>query len=149
MRKYRLLAALFALMLLAGCVSGRATAATFQLEEGLDLDLTKLSSTMVYSEVFNMRYEPDGYYGMRVRISGLFSAYENPMTGEYYYNCIIPDATACCSQGLQFFPAEDLTYPDDFPPQGATVTLQGTFSLDEENVYMCALTDAVIESVEE
>ena len=145
----RLLPILLALLLMAGCASGRATAATFQLEEGLDLDLTKLSSTMVYSEVFNMRYEPDGYYGMRVRIAGLFSAYQNPYTGEYYYNCIIPDATACCSQGLQFFPADEMSYPDDFPPQGTMITLQGTFSLDEENVYMCALTDAVIESIDE
>lgn len=147
--KKRLCAVLsLAVLVLAGCSSG-GTAATFQLEEGLDLDLTKLSGTMVYSEVYNMRYDPDGYYGMRVRISGLFSAYPNPETGEYYYNCIIPDATACCSQGLQFFPADDLVYPDDFPPQGATVTLQGTFSLDEKNVYACALTDAVLESVEE
>ena len=136
------------LLLASGC-TGAKNAAQFQLEEGLDLDLTKLSSTMVYSEVFNMRYEPEEYYGMRVRISGLFSAYPNPETGEYYYNCIIPDATACCSQGLQFFPADPLTYPDDFPQNGATVTLQGTFSLDEQNLYMCALTDAVIESVHE
>ena len=146
----RFLSAVLTRLLLAasGCASG-GNAATYQLEEGLDLDLTKLSGTMVYSEVYNMRYEPDGYYGMRVRIAGIFSAYPNPETGEYYYNCIIPDATACCSQGLQFFPADDLVYPDDFPPQGATVTLQGTFSLDEKNVYACALTDAVIESVEE
>ena len=136
------------LLLAAGCGGGE-TAATWQLEEGLDLDLTKLTSIMVYSEVFNMRYEPDDYYGKRIRISGIFSAYQNPFTDEYYYNCIIPDATACCSQGLQFFVADDLTYPDDFPEQGKTITLQGTFSLDENNVYMCALTDAVIESVEE
>ena len=134
--------------LLSGCSDGGENAATFNIEEGLDLDLTKLSSTMIYAEVFNMRYEPDDYYGKRVRIAGLFSAYQNPLTGEYYYNCIIPDATACCSQGLQFFPADDMTYPDDFPEQGTTITLRGTFSLDEENVYMCALTDAVIESAE-
>ncbi len=149
MKRICLLLVLAALLALAGCGSGE-NAATWQLEEGLDLDLTKLTSIMVYSEVFNMRYEPDGYYGKRVRISGIFSAYQNPFTDEYYYNCIIPDATACCSQGLQFFLRDtSLVYPDDLPPQGATVTLQGTFSLDEENVYMCALTDAVIESVEE
>ena len=73
-----LLSLLLALLILTGCGGGNA--ATFQLEEGLDLDLTKLSSTMVYSEVYNMRYEPEGYYGMRVRIAGLFSAYQNPFT---------------------------------------------------------------------
>ena len=136
------------LLLLTGCASGE-NAATYRLEEGLDLDLTKLSGTMVYAEVFNMRTEPEEYYGKRIRIEGLFSAYQNPVTGEYYYNCVIPDATACCSQGLQFFPAENMTYPDDFPAQGATVTLQGTFTKNDENLYMCSLNDAVIEAVAE
>ena len=146
--KRSVLLLLVMLLFLAGCASGE-NAATFRLDEGLDLDLTKLSGTMVYAEVFGMRSEPEEYYGKRVRISGLFSAYQNPFTGEYYYNCIIPDATACCSQGLQFFPSEALSYPDDFPEQGAMITLQGTFSKNEENVYMCSLNDAVIESVDE
>jgi len=136
------------LLFLSGCAEGQ-TAATYQLDEGLDLDLTKLSGTMIYSEVFHMRTEPEEYFGKRVRIAGLFSAYENPETGEYYYNCVIPDATACCSQGLQFFPAQELRYPDDLPPQGAYITLQGTFTENEENLYMCSLNDAVIEAVEE
>lgn len=146
MKKLTWLIALL-LVLAAGCASGK-NAATWQLEEGLDLDLTKLSGTMVYAEVYNMRYEPEEYYGKRIRVAGLFSAYQNPETGEYYYNCVIPDATACCSQGLQFFPDEGLVYPDDFPPQGAEVTLRGTFAQNEENLYMCALYDAVIESSE-
>lgn len=145
MRMKKILCAALLVFLLAGC-GAKGNAATYRLEDGLDLDLTRLSGTMVYSEVYSMRYEPEDYYGRRVRIEGLFSAYQNPETGEYYYNCVIPDATACCAQGLQFFPAEELRYPDDFPPDGATVTLQGTFSLDENNIYMCALTDAVIES---
>ena len=134
------------LLLSAGC-SGKNAADLGG--DGVDLDLTRLSSTMVYSEVFNMRYEPEPYYGNALRIRGLFSAYRNPETGEYYYNCIIPDATACCSQGLQFFPADDLSYPEDFPENGEIVTLRGIFSLDENNVYMCSITDAVIESVGE
>ena len=144
-RKLFFAAGLVLFLLLAGC-SGR-NAAEFRLgSDGVDLDLTRLSSTMIYAEVYNMRYAPDDYYGKIVRIEGLFSAYPNPETGEYYYNCIIPDATACCSQGLQFFVADELVYPDDFPENGETVTLRGVFSLDENNVYMCAITDAVIES---
>ena len=148
MKRFYLILLVMLPLLLPGCAAGE-NAATFQLDEGLDLDLSKLSGMMVYSEVFNMRSEPEEYYGKRVRISGLFSAYQNPFTGEYYYNCIIPDATACCSQGLQFFPSEVLSYPDDFPEQGAAITLQGTFSKNEENVYMCSLNDAVIEGIEE
>lgn len=134
--------------LLCGC-SGR-NAAEFLTDEGVDLDLTRLSGTMVYAEVFNMRYEPEDYYGKVIRIQGLFSAYQNPETGEYYYNCIIPDATACCAQGIQFFPADEaLTYPDDFPENGATVTVRGTYELLDENAYMGGLLDADMTFTEE
>ena len=147
-RTFPLLAALAALCLLAGC-SSRNAADFYGGEDGVDLDLTRLSSTMVYSEVYNMRYEPEDYYGKTVRIEGLFSAYENPVTGEPYFNCIIPDATACCSQGLQFFLADgdSLVYPDDYPENGDAVIVVGTFSRDDQNLYMCAITDAVMEPV--
>lgn len=144
-RTFPLLAALAALCLLAGC-SSRNAADFYSGEDGVDLDLTRLSSTMVYSEVYNMRYDPEPYYGKVVRIEGLFSAYENPMTGEPYFNCIIPDATACCSQGLQFFPADadSLVYPDDYPENGETVIVVGTFAQNDENLYMCSIDDATM-----
>jgi len=100
-RTFPLLVFLAVLCFFAGC-SSRNAADFYGGVDGVDLDLTRLSSTMVYSEVYNMRYDPEPYYGKVIRIEGLFSAYENPMTGEPYFNCIIPDATACCSQGLQF-----------------------------------------------
>lgn len=148
MRTRNIIAALLLILLFpAGC-AGR-NAAEFRTEEGIDLDLTRLSGTMVYAEVYNMRYEPDDYYGKVVRIQGYFSAYEHPETGEPYFNCVVPDATACCSQGIQFFPADgSLSYPEDFPRDGDTVTVRGTFAKNEENIYMCCLTDAVIETPE-
>ena len=138
-----LLAALAVFLLLTGC-SGK-NAAEFRTEDGIDLDLTKLSGTMVYAEVFNMRYEPDDYYGKVIRMEGYFSAYQNPNTGEYYYNCVVPDATACCSQGIQFFLRDDLSYPEDFPENGATVTVVGTFEKNDQNLYMCSLADCTME----
>ena len=146
MKKLPMLAAgLAALLLLCACGSKNA-ADLYAGEDGIDCDLTRLSSTMVYSEVYNMRYAPEDYYGKVVRIQGLFSAYENPWTGEPYFNCVIPDATACCSQGLQFFQADadKLVYPDDYPKNGATVIVTGTFTKNDENLYMCAITDAVM-----
>lgn len=135
--------ALLGAALLSGC-SGK-NAADFRTADGVDLDLTRLSGTMVYAEVFSMRYEPEDYYDKVIRIEGLFSAYKNPETGEYYYNCVIPDATACCSQGIQFFPAGDLRYPADFPENGVTVTVCGTYEKFDENAYMGGLVDATME----
>lgn len=104
-----------------------------QSASNLDVDLTTLSSTMVYSEVYNMMYEPDRYVGKRIKMDGQFAVYEDPNTGAVYTACIIMDATACCSQGLEFVLAGEKTYPDDYPKLGSEITVTGTFQLYDEN----------------
>ena len=109
----------------------------------LDVDLTTLSSTMVYSEVYNMMYEPDRYVGKRIKMNGQFAVYEDPNTGAVYTACIIMDATACCSQGLEFVLAGEKTYPDDYPELGSEITVTGVFQLyDENGTTYCHLVDA-------
>lgn len=114
-----------------------------QTSEGLDVDLTTLSSTMVYSEVYNMMYEPDRYVGKRIKMDGQFAVYEDPNTGAVYTACIIMDATACCSQGLEFVLAGEKTYPDDYPELGSEIIVTGIFQLyDENGTTYCHLVDA-------
>ncbi len=52
----------------------------------VDIDLTKLSSTMVYSEVANMLTTPDDYTGKSVRMNGTFTFMEGQ--NRNYYACI-------------------------------------------------------------
>lgn len=107
------------------------------------IDLTKLSSTMVYSEVYNMTVAPDSYIGKTVRMQGTFAVYEDPQTENRYYACIIADATACCSQGLEFVLAGENSYPDDYPESGKEITVTGVFDTYEENgALYCHLKDA-------
>ena len=114
-----------------------------QTSGALDVDLTTLNSTMVYSEVYNMMYEPDRYVGKRIKMDGQFAVYEDPNTGAVYTACIIMDATACCSQGLEFVLAGEKTYPDDYPELGSEITVTGTFQLyDENGTTYCHLVDA-------
>ena len=113
----------------------------------IDVDLTKLSSTMVYSEVYNMMYTPDDYIGKIVKMKGQFAYYEDPETKAQYFACIIADATACCSQGLEFVLTGEHTYPNDYPELGSEITVSGTFELYEENgSQYCRLTDAELVS---
>ena len=116
--------------------------------DAADVDLTQLSSTMVYSEVYAMVYEPEQYIGKTVKMRGIFATQE--YNGERLYACIVKDATACCAQGLEFDPTEDFTYPDDFPADGETVRVIGVFDAYEEdgNRYL-TLRDAVLEPVPE
>lgn len=120
--------------------------ATLSSTEGIDIDLTELSSTMVYSEVYNMITEPDTYLGKVIRMEGPFAFFHDDATDKYYYACIISDATACCSQGIEFEPVNAKVFPDDFPEQDTVVTVTGTFDTYEENGYVyCTLRDAVME----
>ena len=67
-----------------------------------DCDLTKMSSTMVYSTVYAMLTAPDDYIGKTVRVTGNLNKYTDESTGKTYYSVLIADATACCQQGLEF-----------------------------------------------
>ncbi len=114
--------------------------------EGIDIDLTQLSSTMVYAEVYNMVFGPEDYIGKTVKMRGLFSTFHSEVTDKYYFACIIRDATACCAQGIEFIPAGEFTYPDDFPEDGTEVTVTGTFDTYTEGDYSyCTLREAVME----
>ena len=114
-----------------------------QSADGIDVDLTKLSSTMVYSEVYNMMVSPDNYTGKTVKMNGAFAYYEDPETKKQYFACIIADATACCSQGLEFILTGEHTYPNDYPELNSEITVTGTFETYEENGYnYCRLVNA-------
>ena len=105
----------------------------------VDVDLTVLSSTMVYSEVYNMLYnDPAHYFGKTVKAKGTFSLYQLVTDGVLQpdpvaYACIIADATACCAEGMEFVLEGDYTYPDDYPELGAEITVIGEFQSYEEN----------------
>lgn len=98
--------------------------------DGVDVDLTSMSSTMVYSEVQNMMKHPDEYTGKVVKMKGPFNVTE--IEDKRYYACIIKDATACCSTGIEFEWAGDHTYPDDYPKKDQEITVTGTFNVYTE-----------------
>lgn len=105
----------------------------------VDVDLTVLSSTMVYSEVYNMLYNDPAYYlGKTVKARGEFSIYQLVTDGVLQpdpvsYACIISDAAACCAEGMEFVLEGNYTYPDDYPELGAEITVIGESQSYEEN----------------
>mgnify|MGYP002856058522 CR=1 FL=1 len=112
----------------------------------VDVDLTTLSSTMVYSEVYNMMTTPDDYLGKNVKMAGNFAVYTDEATGKVYFACIIQDATACCAQGIEFVLAGDYRYPEDYPNVNDIITVTGTFNTYEEDGWVyCTLLDATME----
>ena len=55
--------------------AGTEAAASASGADGVDIDLTALSSTMVYSQVYDMLYfSPESYRGKTVKMRGSFEA---------------------------------------------------------------------------
>ncbi len=110
--------------------------------EGIDIDLTQMSATMIYSEVYNMLYNPRDYIGKTIRMTGTYNPYFDDSTGLIYNLCLIADATACCQQGLEFElaggqNAAELLSADE------EITVVGTFDTYIEGGYRyCTLRDA-------
>lgn len=128
------------------------TAPTADTAESAFVDLTALSSTMVYAEVFAMMSSPEDYVGKTVKMQGIFSkgqlyAAGSLNDGGTVFACVIQDATACCAQGIPFELAGDHTYPQDYPELGDTITVVGTFEIhQQEGMQFCRLRDAELVS---
>lgn len=96
----------------------------------VDVDLTTLSSPMVYAEVFNMMMSPDEYIGKTIRMTGIFVVYQNPETNQVYCGVIVEDAAACCAQGFELVMPEERSYPQDYPAPESEITVLGTLQAD-------------------
>lgn len=134
--------------------NGAAAAVTTKVKEDtgfdtIDIDLTALSSTVVYSEVYNMVFTPDNYRGKVVKMGGSCTAFTSPDTGKTYYSCVIADATACCAQGIEFVLTDDCKIPDDYPQNGDEIEVVGVFdSYMEDDVEYYTLTNASVVSLD-
>ena len=107
-----------------------------------EIDLTSMSSTMVYSYVFNMISTPDDFIGQRFRIRGTYDEQYWDQTRLTYHYIVIADATACCAQGLEFVLTDsNATYPQ----VGEEFEISGIFGTYEEegNLYIQIVADSI------
>ncbi len=95
----------------------------------VDIDLTQLSATMVFSQVYDLISNYPDYIGKTVKIYGTIDKFTDIETGEELYAVIINDALGCCPQGIE------LEFPDDFeiPEWGTSVLIEGSITTIEAN----------------
>lgn len=142
--------------LLSGCTSGNADSVgndkpvVAYTDKDIQLDLSGMSGTVVYSMIYNIMAEPEQYLGKVIRIAGYYSAFENPDLDVIYHSCVIPDATACCAQGMEFVWYGEHKYPDDYPEFGTNMIVTGRLESYVEGEYMYLhLVDADVEWMEQ
>lgn len=115
-------------------------------DRAVDIDLTQMNATMIYSEVFNMMMRPEDYMDKAVRIRGTYTHHYEESLDQHFYACIVRDAMACCAQGLEFVLNESYIWPDDYPCEGDEIVVSGVFRvIQETNFNVLQLQDAVIE----
>ena len=109
------------------------------------LDLTGMSSTMVYAQLYSITIDPDSYEGKTLRMRGQFCSVYVEEEDTRYYACYVLDEAGCCMQGFEFV-ADDLVYPDDYPEEDAYFTVSGKIELYEKDGQLYRhLVDASIE----
>ena len=99
----------------------------------VDIDMTKMSATMIYATVNDMLTAPESYYGKSVCVDGYFDTGYDEALGARYFFVVIPDATACCLQGMEFRRSDDSTDLADYPEVKDDIRISGTYDRYEEN----------------
>ena len=126
------LAALAAAAILSACGS----------KSPVDLDLSKMKNTLVYSTSIQIANDPEAYEGKTIRIRGMFFKVYSESQDREYYSCVARDEQGCCIEGIEFVLPEGESYPEE----GEDITVSGTYSLYEEDGGLYGqLVDAKLE----
>lgn len=97
-----------------------------------DIDLSRMSGTMIYGQVYQMVMYPSKYLGKHIKMKGIFSSYYDEELERRFYGCVIQDALACCSQGLAFELAKPREFPKEYPAEGDAIIVEGDFDYEKD-----------------
>ena len=122
-----------------GCVAAE--------NQAVDVDLTALSSTMRAAEMYNMQIQSENYVGKTIKISGNYAtSYSEEMKAQYHF-VLVPDASGCCEQGMEFIWNGEHAFPADYPEVGQAIAVIGVYGVYEEagnSFYYVAVEDITV-----
>ena len=114
----------------------------------IDVDLTTMNATMVYSQVNDMLTEPSSYVNKIIKIEGPFVPFDSTNPNYCYPAIIVRDATACCASGIEFLlygvPRCSKEGGNGYPLYNEEATIVGRFEtyLEGSSMYV-HLVDAI------
>ncbi len=105
-----------------------------------DIDLTTMSSTMVFSQIYDIMVNYNDYIGQSINLVGNFNTMYYEEISQTLNFVVINDATGCCPQGLELKFADESI---ELPESGTIIGIQGQFTTYKEGEfeYFCILVD--------
>jgi hypothetical protein len=110
----------------------------------VDVDLSALSSIMLFAEMTNIMNDPQNYLGQTIRIDGEYINFHSEESDRYLHFVIILDEQGCCSQGFEFRVSDEFQAPEDFLDEEDLIQVVGVFqSCDESGrtIYYLAVEE--------
>lgn len=104
-------------------------------ESEIDTDLSSLDANMAYAALVDISSSAYDHEGEIIRITGRFNWYTDEETGEKQYGCVVSDATACCTQGIYFVPADSKYVPEKTLGENQQITVTGKFDVAQGSNY--------------
>ena len=129
-------------------LSGSSSSEGLPVYEHVDVDLTQMNATMVFSQVSDMINKPSTYINKIVKVKGPFRPFESTDPNSCYPAILIQDATACCGNGLEFLlygvPRCTMQGGNGYPLLNEEATIVGRFEtyLEDYSLYI-HLVDAI------
>lgn len=97
----------------------------FTIAEVPQQDMSRMSATMAYAQLYNIFMEQEKYVGQTLRMRGQYAPMRDENGQAKYHFIMVYDNAACCELGLEFIWLSPGAYPKD----QSLIELTGVFDI--------------------
>lgn len=97
----------------------------FEIADTPQLDLSRMSPTMAYAQLYNIFMEQEKYVGQTIKMRGQYVAMRDENEVAKYHFVMVYDNAACCQLGMEFL----MTPAENLPKDNSLIELTGVFDI--------------------
>jgi hypothetical protein len=127
----RFISALVCIVIICLAITGcKKDETVVETKQGVDIDLTQMSLTMVQATMTNILNQPGQYLGQTIKLTATHFLMYDDRTDRTFHLAIVGVEDACCA-----IPIEFRTVNGDYPADEAFMEIIGTFSSYEDDGF--------------
>ena len=135
------LAIVLAFSMFTGCSNNESSssgkendtsASESEIDSNVDIDISILSSTMMYAEIDNISTNAEKYKGQTIKMRGTYRVLSATMNDNPYTFVVVYDETQCCEAGIEFRVTGDYVFPDDYPSEDTEIEVTGIYKSHDD-----------------